>query len=415
MIKAGVYKDIFEQALFSLSDNKLRSILSILGISVGIGAVMAVGSVTEGIKSYVYAELESYGIRTIWVYRDQKQNNDPNRAIRQGSGISTEDYEFLRKNKSCCPALKRVTPQVYWAEAKPVRVGSQVFFPNVEGVGSEYMDIVNDQLESGRNITEKDIERKNTVALIGAVAADEMYGNANPLGKSFRYFDQKYTVVGVLKRKSRDIIEKVNADSYDPNKRLILPYTNMQSILGSKDIHTLLGEGYSLEGTIDAMEQVKATLDRRYSGRFKYKSENMQGWIDNAEDYINKLRMTGLAFAALALFVGGMGIMNIMSTSVIERTREIGIRKALGAQYEDIRSQFIMEATAVSTIGGVIGLILGVIATLIIGWVAGYAFYPSWVMGAIALGVSAVVGVLSGFYPARHAAQLKPVDALRFE
>jgi len=415
MVKTGVYKDVFEQALFSLSDNKLRSILSILGISVGIGAVMAVGSVTEGIRSYVYAELESYGIRTIWVYRDREQNKDPNRAVRQGSGIVTEDYEFLRKSKSCCPALKRITPQVYWAEPKPVRVGSQTFFPNVEGVGAEYMDIVNDHLEAGRNLTEKDIERKNPVALIGTTIADEMYGKANPLGKSFRYFNQKYTITGVLKYKSRDIIEKVNADSYDPNKRILIPYTNMQSVLGSKDIHTLLGEGYSLEGTIDAMEQVKSALDRRYNGRFKYKSDNMQGWIDNAEGYINKLRMTGLSFAALALFVGGMGIMNIMSTSVIERTREIGIRKALGAQYEDIRFQFIMEATAVSTIGGAIGLVLGVVATLLIGFIAGYNFYPSWMIGAIALAVSAIVGVMSGFYPARRAAQLKPVDALRFE
>lgn len=415
MVKTGVYKDVFEQALFSLSDNKLRSILSVLGIAVGIGAVMAVGSVTEGIRAYVYAELESYGIRTIWVYRDHEKNRDPNRAVRQGSGITTEDYEFFKKSKSCCPALKRITPQVYWDSPKPVRVGSQVFFPNLEGVGSEYMEIVNDELESGRNLTEKDIERKNPVAIIGPVAAEDMFGKANALGKTFRYFDQKYKIIGVLKRKSRDIIEQVNADSYDPNKRIMIPFTNLQSILGSKDIHTLLGEGYSLEGTIDAMEQVKGALERRYSGRFIYKTENMQGWIDNAEDYINKLRMTGLSFAALALFVGGMGIMNIMSTSVVERTREIGIRKALGAQYEDIRFQFIAESTTVSVIGGAIGLVLGVIATIVIGLVAGYEFYPSWVIGAIAIIVSAIVGVMSGFYPARRAAQLKPVDALRFE
>ena len=262
------------------------------------------------------------------------------------------------------------------------------------------MEIVNDELEAGRNFTDKDIERKNPVAIIGPLAAEEMYGKTNVLGKTFRYFDQKYKIIGVLKRKSRDIIEQVNADSYDPNKRVMIPYANLQSILGSKDIHTLLGEGYSLEGTIEAMDQVKSALERRYSGRFIYKTENMQGWIDNAEDYINKLRMTGLSFAALALFVGGMGIMNIMSTSVVERTREIGIRKALGAQYEDIRFQFIAESTTVSVIGGAIGLVLGVVATIIIGLVAGYDFYPSWIIGAIAIIVSAIVGVMSGFYTA---------------
>ncbi|MGD8568538.1 MAG: ABC transporter permease [Gammaproteobacteria bacterium] len=416
MANADIYKDVFEQAVLSLKDNKLRSILSILGIAVGIGAVMAVGSVTEGIRAYVYDELESYGIRTIWVYRDPEETRDPNRAVRQGSGITTEDYEFLRASKaSCCPAVKRVTPQVYWAEQKPVRVGNEMYLPNVEGVGVEYLEINNDKLAAGRNFTNNDIERRHPIAIIGATAAEDMYGRASPIGKTFRYFDKKYTIVGVLEKKSRDIIEQVNADSYDPNKRLLITFSDFQSILGSKDVHTLLGEAYSLEGTIDAMKQVKSVLERRHGDRYKYKSENMQGWIDNADNYINKMRITGLSFAALALFVGGMGIMNIMSTSVIERTREIGIRKALGAQYKDIRFQFLMEATAVSTIGGGIGLVIGIIATLLIGYFSGYAFFPSWIIAILAITVSAIVGMMSGFFPARHAAKLNPVDALRHE
>jgi ABC-type antimicrobial peptide transport system permease subunit len=308
-----------------------------------------------------------------------------------------------------------VSPQVYWAEQKPVRIDGVNYLPNLEGVGVEYLAINNDQLEEGRNLTNNDIERRHPVAIIGPTAAEDMYGKSNPMGKTFRYFGQKYTVIGVLKRKTRDIIQQVKADTYDPNKRILIPFTNLQAILGSKDIHTLLGEAESLEASVDAMEQVKNALERRYSGRFNYKTENMQGWIDNANDYINKLRMTGLSFAALALFVGGMGIMNIMSTSVIERTREIGIRKALGAQYEDIRFQFLMEATTVSTIGGVIGLLLGVIATYVIGFAAGYDFGPSWIIGTVAITVSALVGMMSGFFPARHAARLNPVEALRHE
>lgn len=415
MTNTGIYKDVFEQALFSLSDNKLRSVLSILGIAVGIAAVMAVGSVTEGVRDYVYDELESYGIRTIWVYRDPEETKDPNRAVRQGSGIDVDDYEFLRASKSCCPALKRITPQVYWAQQKPVRVGNEMYLPNMEGVGVEYLDISNDQLAAGRNFTNNDIERRYPVAILAPTAAEDLYGRANPIGKTFRYFDQKYTVIGLLKRKSRDIIEQVNADSYDPNKRILIPFTDLQAILGSKDVHTLLGEAYSLEGTLEAMKQVKSVLNRRQAGRYKYKSENMQGWIDNADNYINKMRMTGLSFAALALFVGGMGIMNIMSTSVIERTREIGIRKALGAQFQDIRFQFLMEATAVSTIGGAIGLVIGTIATFLIGFFTGYDFYPSWTMALVAVTVSAVVGMMSGYFPARHAARLNPVEALRHE
>jgi ABC-type antimicrobial peptide transport system permease subunit len=308
-----------------------------------------------------------------------------------------------------------VTPQVYWAEQKPVRVNGVNYLLNLEGVGVEYLTINNDLLEQGRNLTNNDVDRRNPVAILGPTAAEELYGKTDPMGKSFRYFDQKYTVIGVLKRKSRQIIEQVNADTYDTNKRILIPYTNLQAILGSKDIHTLLGEAESLEASVDAMDQVRTALERRYSGRFTYKTENMQKWIDNAENYINKLRMTGLSFAALALFVGGMGIMNIMSTSVIERTREIGIRKALGAQYEDIRFQFLMESTAVSTIGGVIGLVLGILATYVIGFSTGYDFRPSWMIGIIAISVSAIVGMMSGFFPSRHAARMNPVDALRHE
>lgn len=414
MVHTNISKDIFQQALISLGDNKLRTILSILGISVGIAAVMAVGSVTQGVREYIYAELETYGLRTIWLYRD-RTDEDPNRAIRQGSGISNDDYLFLKSSR-CCPSIKQVTPQVYASGQVSVRIGSEFFKPNLEGVGVEYLDLNQETLARGRGFRNDDIERKGAVAILAPEIAKEMFGVGNPMGKSFRFKDQKFTIIGILKKKSREILDQINVDSYDPNKRILIPFTTYQSIMGwPKDVHTLLAEAHSLEATVSGMEELKSALNRRNGARFKYKTENMQGWIDNAENYVADVRNVGLTLAALALFVGGMGIMNIMTTSVIERTREIGIRKALGAQREDILFQFLMEATVVSTIGGIIGLVLGTIATYIIGYLMGYAFKPYWLMAIIAIVVSALVGMMSGYYPARRAARMNPIDALRFE
>ena len=414
MVHANISRDIFLQALTSLGDNKLRTILSILGISVGIAAVMAVGSVTQGVREYIYAELETYGLRTIWLYRD-RTDEDPNRAIRQGSGISNDDYAFL-KSSHCCPSIKQVTPQVYASGQVTIRISSEYFKPNFEGVGVEYLSINQEELLRGRNFRNDDIERKSAIAIIAPTIAEEMFGKGNPMGKSFRFKDQKFTIVGILKKKSREILDQINVDSYDPNKRILIPFTTYQNLMGwPKEVHTLLAEAHSLEATIPGMEELKSALNRRNGARFKYKTENMQGWIDNAENYVADVRNIGLMLASLALFVGGMGIMNIMTTSVIERTREIGIRKALGAQREDILFQFLMEATVVSTIGGVIGLVLGTIATYVIGYLMGFSFKPYWLMAIIAIAVSALVGMMSGYYPARRAAKLNPIDALRFE
>jgi putative ABC transport system permease protein len=163
------------------------------------------------------------------------------------------------------------------------------------------------------------------------------------------------------------------------------------------------------------MQQVVEFLQRRHGGRFEYTTESMDGWIGTAEGILRNISFLGFLGASISLLVGGMGIMNIMSTSVIERTREIGVRKALGAQNHDILIQFLMEATYISTIGGVIGMLMGVMATFVASWISGYELNPSWSMALVALLVSMFVGIISGFYPAQRAAKLKPVDALRFE
>ncbi|KPJ95677.1 MAG: hypothetical protein AMJ53_02220 [Gammaproteobacteria bacterium SG8_11] len=410
----GILRDVFIQAFYSLSDNRLRTVLSILGIAIGIAAVMAVGSVIQNAREYIFAEFQTYGLKTIWIYRDWEDDNE-NRIVRRGSGIDNDDFEAIQRG--CCSAVQRVTPVVYSEKYSiNVNAGNDFYEAPVEGVGLEYLNINNDQILVGRNFSRNDIQQRKEVAIIGLKAAEELFGkNSSYINKSFRLFKKKYTVIGVLADKNREIISQLGIDNYDINGRVLIPYSVYQSILGSKDIHTLQVEAVSMDKTHEASQQIDDFLQRSHGGRYKYTIETMDGWINQAKKYLRNISLIGLFIASVSLLVGGMGIMNIMSTSVIERTREIGVRKAIGAQNQDILFQFLMEATYVSTIGGFIGLLFGIVAVYVVSIISRYALDPSWTMAFIAIFVSMLVGIISGFYPAYRAAKLRPVDALRFE
>ncbi len=410
----GIIRDVFVQAFYSLSDNKLRTVLSILGIAIGIAAVMAVGSVIQSAREYIFAEFQTYGLKTIWIYRDWEDDNE-NRVVRQGSGIDNDDFEAIQRG--CCSAVQRATPVVYSQKYNvTVNSGNNFYEAPTEGVGLDYLNINNDQILVGRNFSRNDMQHRKEVAVIGLKAAEALFGkNSSYINKSFRLYKKKYTVIGVLANKNRELIAQLGIDTYDINGRVLIPYTVYQSIMGSKDVHTLQAEAVSMDKTHEASKQLEDFLQRSHGGRFKYTTETMDGWINQAKSYLRNISLIGLFVASVSLLVGGMGIMNIMSTSVIERTREIGVRKAIGAQNQDILFQFLMEATYVSTIGGFIGLLLGIIAVYIASVVSHYELEPSWGMAFIAIVVSMIVGIVSGFYPAYRAAKLRPVDALRFE
>ncbi|WP_455198042.1 ABC transporter permease [Kaarinaea lacus] len=413
VIHFGILHDVLTQALSSLKENKLRTILSIIGITIGIAAVMVVGTVSEGVKKYIYAELETYGLETIWIYRKWDEDN-PFRATRKGSGIDNEDLKYMR---SCCPSVRYVSPVVY-ADAGPIKMRSRGNFSdvNLEGVGIHYLKINNDSVSSGRELRIEDIQRRKPVALIGTKVRDELFGkNSNPLNQVIRWGENRLTVVGVLTEKNRDILTQLGAENYEINKRILIPYTFYQQQFGVKDIHTLQASAVSVDKIDDATSELIDLLGRRHNHRYEYIDESMEGWIATAEKILNNISLVGLVAASISLLVGGLGIMNIMGTSVVERTREIGIRKALGAFRRDILTQFLMEATVVSIVGGVLGMLLGLGAGYGIGAISGYDLGVSWSTAILALVVSVGVGMASGYFPARRAASLRPVDALRYE
>ncbi|HEC17723.1 MAG TPA: FtsX-like permease family protein [Gammaproteobacteria bacterium] len=409
----SIFRDVLLQAISSLKENKLRTVLSVMGITIGICAVMVVGTVSQGVKKYIYKELDTYGLETLWVYRKWEDEN-PFRSVREGSGIDNEDLKYMH---SCCPSVKQVTPVVYSdADSVPMRSKGTFVNTNLEGVGVNYLDINNDQLILGRGFRLEDIQRRKPVAIIGSKIRDELFGaHTNPIKKILRWGEVRLTVIGVLEYKDRNILSQLGADNYDVNKRVLIPYTLYQQQLGTKDVHTLQAEAASVKDTRKALGELTDLLKRRHNYHYEYVTESMDTWIETAEDLLRKISLVGLVAALISLLVGGMGIMNIMSTSVVERTREIGIRKALGAYRRDILLQFLLEATVVSVIGGLLGMILGIFAGFGISYFSGYDLGVSWSTAFVAVLVSIVVGVLSGYYPAYRAASLKPVDALRYE
>lgn len=409
-------KDIFEQSLWALKDNRLRTVLSILGIAIGVMAVIAIGAVSKSGRHLIFSELETFGLKSIWIYRPMEEK-DPHRAVRKGTGIDNTDYAAIRAG--CCLAIRRASPNVVGGPAERMLIRGENGYSNasIEGVGYESLAINNDDLAMGRPFREQDELRRRRVVILGPKAyADLFGGQQNPLGKEIRIGEDKFLVIGVLQAKDRGFLASIGSSGgRDANNRILIPYTVRQQQLGTKDINFLQAETIGLEQTDVAVSQLVDVLRRNHNDRFSYKTETMAQYIQSANRILQGVSLIGVVAASVSLLVGGMGIMNIMSTAVLERTREIGLRKAIGARRRDILFQFLMESIAISTAGGVLGLALGLIISTGITVITKFPLLPSWLMVAVALIVSVAVGVLSGYYPASRAAAMHPVAALRYE
>lgn len=407
--------DGISQAAYAIRDNRLRATLSILGIAIGISAVMAVGTISKSGRYLVFNELDTFGLKSVWVFRVNDEK-DPNRLVRKGTGIETADLEALRNG--ACPAVSRLSPIVHPTTTRLlVRVGNRFSNAKVTGVGTEYAAINNDNLTAGRDFKLEDISRHRLVALIGpTVVADLFGGSIDPIGKEVRIDEKKYTVIGLLAGKSRDFLASIGSSGgQDANNRILLPYTTLQQQTGNRDVQVIQAEAVDLEHADAAVAQITRVLEYQHNRRYSYKSDTMAQYIATSNRILQGVSLIGIVAASISLLVGGMGIMNIISTSVLERTREIGLRKAVGARKRHILFQFLMESVIISTIGGILGLTVGAIASIALARITGFPLTPSWHIVTLALAVSVVVGLMSGFYPARRAAQLRPVIALRYE
>ncbi|PYM03473.1 MAG: multidrug ABC transporter substrate-binding protein [Candidatus Rokuibacteriota bacterium] len=401
-------------AVRALRVNKLRSALTMLGIIIGVGAVIAMVAVGSGAQARVAEQIQSLGSNLIVVLSGSVTSS----GLRLGHGsrptISEDDAWAIQREVR---AVQVAAPSVRGTEQ--VVYGNLNWATTVQGVTAEYFEARDWSLVAGRPIGSDDVEGATKVALLGQTTIENLFADADPLGQVIRVHNVPFVVIGVLERKGQ------SSWGQDQDDVILLPLsTAKKAVLGvgkanPRGVGTIAIKIRPEEDMAEAEVQIRALLRQRH----KLKSDQEDDfWLRNLADVLQTQEessrvMTYLlaAIASVSLVVGGIGIMNIMLVSVTERTREIGLRMAVGARRRDILVQFLVEAITLSLIGGAIGIAVGLGGSRAISYVAEWRTLVAPEAIALAFGFAAAIGVFFGFYPARKAARLNPIEALRYE
>jgi putative ABC transport system permease protein len=399
----------FNVAFRALRRNKMRSVLTALGIIIGVAAVIAMVGIGNGAKAQVEAQIASLGQNVILIFSGSTTAS----GIRTGWGgagtLKIEDAEAIRREVS---GVTAVSEEV--VSTTQVAAGNQNWFTRIYGESADYFDLRQWPLADGAPFTAQDVRSANKVCVIGRTTATQIYGNDDPIGQVLRIKNVPFTVTGVL------VTKGLSAQGVDQDDIVVMPYTSaMKRVSGGttlRNINVQVGDARQMSA---AQQQIIELLRQRHNIRAgrddDFTVRNQQEIADAATATTDV--MTGLlgAIAGVSLVVGGIGIMNIMLVSVTERTREIGTRMAVGAHGRDILTQFLIEAISLSSVGGILGIIIGIAAAKTIAVTRHWPALISPGSIVIAFLVSAAVGIFFGFYPARKAARLDPIEALRYE
>ncbi|MPM42715.1 Macrolide export ATP-binding/permease protein MacB [bioreactor metagenome] len=384
----------FLLALKALSTSKMRSLLTMLGIIIGVAAVIIIISLGDGMNAMINEQFEKMGSNLLQVY-----------VMGRGSSRTVDDKDMFDLTEKYPEYIKAASPSV--AVSATLKVGNETYTSTITGVSEEYLTIKALEMAQGRFIQYIDVARLQNVCVIGSYVNQEDFRNSG-LGQTLSLNGNEYTVVGVL-TESAD-----NTSSGDDNS-VYIPYTNATRLNGNSRITQYLFSAADKDSSIKAKALIESKLQKVFEDDDAYMVISMSEMMDVMGTIQGTVMTVLVAIAAISLLVGGIGIMNIMLVSVTERTREIGIRKSLGARGRDIRMQFIIEAGTTSAVGGIVGIILGISLAGIAGKIVGITAIPSPTAILLSVGVSVAVGVVFGYLPAGKAAKLNPIDALRYE
>jgi putative ABC transport system permease protein len=400
----------FITSLDSIAANKMRAILTMLGVIIGVASVIALMAIGNGFSEDITSEINAIGTNLITVSTDFDNSNGY-------PALSLEDVQAL-SNPNNVPAASRVGATVQGTQ--PVVYGGESLNTTVSGATPTYMEISSlNEFQLGDSLTENDEATSARVAVLGADVASDLFGTEYPVGRSIKINGVSYEVIGVLEDSGGGIGGFTDENVYVPlSTAMSRLYTN-RTRHGQKAVSTISVEAASSEHVEDAINQVTETLrdqhDIAYGDDDDFSIFDQSSLLDTVNSVTDTLTTFLGAIAAISLLVGGIGIMNIMLVSVTERTREIGIRKAIGAFRRDILAQFLLESMVLSLLGGALGIILG----WLISQAAAQAFDLTMVIdaGTVALSASfaAAVGLIFGIYPAWRASKLQPIEALRYE
>jgi len=402
---------IIRVAFRALVRNKMRAALTMLGIIIGVSAVVAMVSIGQGAQASVQAQIESIGTNLLFVSAGA-QNVGGVRSGTGDSGTNTLTVEDLEAIKREVPSVSMVTPAVN-ARSQLV-VGNSNWNTSIQGVSEQYPEIRKWTVQSGEFFTDADVRTAGRVIVIGQTIGDNLFAGMDPVGQTLRVQNLPFRVIGVMARKGQD------PQGRDQDDIAFAPYTTVQKkILGSPRLQISYVSAISQDATYTAQQQITELLRQRHKLTANegddFTVRNMTDVAEAANETNSTMTMLLACIAGVSLLVGGIGIMNIMLVSVTERTREIGIRMAIGARSSAVKTQFLIESIVLSLTGGLFGIVLGVAVSLLIPRMLGWPTLISTmaIIGSVIFSVA--VGIFFGYYPARKAAALDPIEALRYE
>jgi len=396
----------------ALRVNKMRSALTMLGIIIGVGAVIAMLAVGTGASEKISQQISSIGSNLIIILPGSTTSG----GLRMGMGsqptLTRDDAEAIQKE---CSAVQEVAPVLNGAAQ--IVYSNQNWSTGVYGTTSSMLVIRDWPISSGRAFTDQDIRNATKVAILGQTVVENLFGSIDPVGQMIRIKKVPFMVIGVLDRKGQ------SPQGQDQDDTIYIPVTTAQKkIFGTSFpgmVRTIMVKAKSTEDLAPAERQINELLRQRHHLSARQDNDftvrNLTQIMQVAEQSTKGMTLLLGAIASVSLLVGGIGIMNIMLVSVTERTREIGIRMAVGAKTWDIRLQFIIEALTLSLIGGLAGILTGITGSKLISALAGWSTIVSVLSILLAFGFSGLVGIFFGFYPAYKASLLNPIDALRYE